>query len=665
MEAFGKYEVVEKIGEGGFGTVYLGLDPHLKRRVAIKTCELVTREEERQRFFREAEISARLQHPNITTVYEFGFEGDLPFFVQEYLTGSDLSVLIDEGTHLSLRRRVEILASVASGLAYAHQQGVVHRDVKPANIRVQDDGSVKLMDFGIARLTESETKLTKTGFSVGTAAYLAPEQIEGEIAGPQADVFAFGLVAYEFLTGQRAFKGPTVSALMYQILNTEPVAIQRLTPECPRRLEGVIRGCLAKDRTTRYPGFLEVCLDLEGVLATLPAEADLERSGNVLQTVASPRGDSETAPRLPLVREPIGEPVARDTTRIHPASHRVEEEKVTSTTVSTSPSSRRTLWWTGALVVALLGTIGLWLTRVGGEPVAIAVAPATNATSRPATADLASAPTSVVADPGAVIATEDPTVPSPLAAEPPSQVEPDLAEPVDVTEPESRLQSPGDDLAQLVAAARQRAAAARQDAVAAGADDQTLATADAVFRRAAEEGTTQAAAESYWESRAAFEAATTTPEPPSPSGDSAELRPSEPPVTAEPLDLAPSPPATDSAPSSNDAAQDQAEAQREAIASLLHRYRDAYEARSVEQLAALWPSIEPRRLANIERAFDQYRSLELKLSGCETRVDGSSATATCLVHQTAELAGGQSVENATETVFRLVLVAGDWVIDDL
>jgi len=168
MDKIGKYEVVRKIGQGGFGVVYEGRDPLIKRRVAIKTCSAED-EEIRRRFFREAEIAGNLQHRHVVTVFDLGVQEGVPYLVQEYLPGEDLAHKIKRKDVLDEYTKLSYLAQVAEGLEYAHRQGVVHRDIKPANIRILDDDSVKIMDFGIAKLASAETQLTHTGMEIGRA----------------------------------------------------------------------------------------------------------------------------------------------------------------------------------------------------------------------------------------------------------------------------------------------------------------------------------------------------------------------------------------------------------------------------------------------------------------------------------------------------------------
>ena len=297
-EIFGKYEVVEKIGEGGFGKVYKGRDPDLKRYAAIKTCTSEDRHL-RQRFFREAEIAASLQHPNITTIYDFDYHDGTPYLVQEYLAGEDLDHKIRRGEQIDVRSKLGILLQVAAGLAYAHQQGVVHRDVKPANVRILDDGHVKIMDFGIAKLLTAEHQLTQTGMAMGTAGYLPPEQIRGEAIDSRADIFSFGVLAYELMTYRRPFTGDDLSSILYRIAHEEPAPITELWPECPPRLAATIGRCLAKKPADRFASFAEVIAEISALTLAPPLSAELSAAPGaeaVARTVVAPQGDRQPAP---------------------------------------------------------------------------------------------------------------------------------------------------------------------------------------------------------------------------------------------------------------------------------------------------------------------------------------------------------------------------------
>jgi TonB family protein len=279
----GKYEILGRIGEGGFGVVYKGRDPVLQRYVAVKTCSSKD-ERLRRRFFREGQIAAGLQHPNITTLHDLGVEHGIPYLVQEFLDGEDLDRTIARREPLTCLQRLDILLQVARGLDYAHLQGVLHRDVKPANIRILPGGAVKIMDFGIAKLLHEVSEVTSQGMTLGTVGYLAPEQLRGEEVDRRTDVFAYGVLVYELLTYERPFPGGTFSEVSYRLLNEEPRALRDLAPEYSPRLAELANRCLAKEPRRRYGSFGEV-------IATLEPEIEALRSGSFV--VAARGGDGE------------------------------------------------------------------------------------------------------------------------------------------------------------------------------------------------------------------------------------------------------------------------------------------------------------------------------------------------------------------------------------
>ena len=312
MERFGKYQVSEKIGEGGFGVIYRGFDPLIKRAVAIKTC---TSEEEevRRRFFQEAEIAGNLHHRNITIVFDFGVEQGVPYLVQEYLTGEDLRRKIRRRDSIPYGTKLLYLIQVVRGLQHAHSKGVIHRDIKPSNIRILDDNTVKIMDFGIAKVQSLNRTLTQTGETLGTAAYLSPEQIRGEPLDPRADIFSFGSMAYELLTGQRAFRGDTPSAVLYQVLSHEPTKIRELWRDCPPSIERIVLRCLAKDREDRYSTCSELFADLTAIArevegAELDASPDASKAqremeeGDTIKLSGAPTQSGRTLGDLTLDR---------------------------------------------------------------------------------------------------------------------------------------------------------------------------------------------------------------------------------------------------------------------------------------------------------------------------------------------------------------------------
>jgi hypothetical protein len=267
----GRYLVVGRIGRGGMGMVYRGLDEALEREVAVKTLtvEGSLDAESRKRFQVEAKAAAKLQHPNIVTVFELGEDRGVAFIAMELLPGVDLEALIRSGEPMLLREKLDIVIQVCRGLAYAHEHGVVHRDIKPSNIRLLDDGTAKIMDFGIAKL--GGTTLTKTGMMVGTVHYMSPEQIRGRPLDGRSDVFSLGVILYELLAGQRPFKGEGATEVLYKIVNEDPppLDVAGLDP----RLREVAARALAKERDQRFPSAAALAEALSEVAAAHEAAA--------------------------------------------------------------------------------------------------------------------------------------------------------------------------------------------------------------------------------------------------------------------------------------------------------------------------------------------------------------------------------------------------------
>lgn len=289
----GKFVVLRRLGRGGMGAVYEGYDPDLDRRVAIKTLsiEAVADLESRQRLEREARAAAKLgKHPNIITLYElgnFGVRGK-PYIVMEYLEGSDLAALMGREKNMPFAEALEISIQVCRALDFAHHRGVVHRDVKPSNVRYLDDGQVKLMDFGIARV-EGSDQITKSGVMIGTLHYMSPEQIQGEAIDGRADIFSTGCILYEMLAGERPFRGESATSILYKIVHHEPSRLLELDSGLPQEIQDIVDRALAKKPEARYQSAAELAQDLEQLLGvyrkTLPrlkaetrdALAELER----------------------------------------------------------------------------------------------------------------------------------------------------------------------------------------------------------------------------------------------------------------------------------------------------------------------------------------------------------------------------------------------------
>lgn len=257
----GRYEIQKELGRGAMGVVYLGKDPKINRFVAIKTVrfdevEPDLLEDTKKRFFREAEAAGTLSHPNIVTIYDVGEEEDLAYVAMELLDGSDLTPYVKKGNLLKAPELLKIILNVAEGLAFAHEKGIVHRDIKPANIMLLKDGSVKIADFGIARITVSSS--TQTGTVLGTPSYMSPEQVAGQKVDGRSDLFSLGVAMYELLCGQKPFTGDSIAALMYAITNKPPVLITQIDPNITQCCAYIAHRLITKDLSKRYQNAREV-----------------------------------------------------------------------------------------------------------------------------------------------------------------------------------------------------------------------------------------------------------------------------------------------------------------------------------------------------------------------------------------------------------------------
>jgi TonB family protein len=288
-DTFGRYQVEKEIGDGAMGRVYRGFDPMARRTVAIKTIksELLSRqsaEEYVRRFRREAQAAGGLSHPNIVTIYDVGES----YFVMELLEGETLHDLLKRVGRLPLHDALGILDPVADAVDYAHKKGIIHRDIKPANIMVLPDGRPKLMDFGVVHV--DSTAMTAAGQFLGSPLYMAPEQIaSGEVTG-KTDVFSLATVAYEMLTGRRAFEGVSITSIIYRVMNDTPEPPRRWNLELPPHYDDVFARALAKDPAVRYATATEFASAL-----------DLKDFDDTLKSVfafAAPAGDAPPAEGL-------------------------------------------------------------------------------------------------------------------------------------------------------------------------------------------------------------------------------------------------------------------------------------------------------------------------------------------------------------------------------
>jgi serine/threonine protein kinase len=306
-EVIGPYQITERLGRGGMADVYKAFHSELKIYRAIKFIrpEFVTSEDFRVRFQKEAQSVARLRHPNIVTIHDFGSDDDRFYMVMEFVEGEDLKSLLRGRGAFDIARSVAIVVAVADALKYAHQRDLIHRDIKPENIMLDADGMPVLMDFGIAKLLTAETQLTQTGMGIGTPAYMAPEQAKGLEVGPMADIYSLGIVLFEMVTGQVPFSADTPMAVMLKAIG-DPLPIPRsLNADISEALQGVILKATAKEPIDRYQSAAAFAADLQRAVSVDSAtvvRADLTPLSSEAETVirGAPAADApskEIAPR--------------------------------------------------------------------------------------------------------------------------------------------------------------------------------------------------------------------------------------------------------------------------------------------------------------------------------------------------------------------------------
>lgn len=262
MNKVGRYNILGTIGKGGMGVVYRALDSVLKREVALKTHTIGPDPDINtvERFLREARVVASFKHRNIVTVFDLGQDRDKIFIAMELLEGEDLTSMLSAGRHVSLEKKLHIIESIGKALAHAHDRGIIHRDIKPRNVFVTDDGEVKLLDFGLAYIAQST--LTEVGQIIGTPFYMSPEQVLGEKATARSDIFSLGTLFYELLTGERAFGRSSLDAIFDAIVGDEPKPIREVDPALPEELARIVAKMMRKSPHRRHANVDEVLRDL-------------------------------------------------------------------------------------------------------------------------------------------------------------------------------------------------------------------------------------------------------------------------------------------------------------------------------------------------------------------------------------------------------------------
>jgi serine/threonine protein kinase len=371
LDRIGKYRIVDRIGQGAMGEVFKAHDPLLNRYVALKTISpaLAGDPEFRQRFQREAQAAAQLNHPNIVTIFDFGNDdAGLTYMAMELLEGVDLREAIRRRSLGTLLQRIDLMEQVCDGVGFAHSRGVVHRDLKPGNIHIQPSGQVKVLDFGLARLSTSD--MTRSGTVLGTPHYMSPEQVRGQKADARSDVFSLGAVFYEVLTHQKAFDGHSVSEILQSIAKDAPEPIRRRAPDTPEAVAAVVERALASESQKRFVdagelgrALVEARDSLAGETLVNPSPLEqtvLQGPGATVISHARPQTDGSTA-LDPRRRSSIGR---RSSLTVRP-----DPTVAGEATEMEPPSSRLPLVAGGVLVLAAaVGGTWLWLQSRGPTP---------------------------------------------------------------------------------------------------------------------------------------------------------------------------------------------------------------------------------------------------------------------------------------------------------
>ena len=287
----GPYEIVSPLGAGGMGEVYLAEDTRLGRKVALKvlSAELTRNEDRVRRFEQEARAASALSHPNILTIFDIGKEDSTHFIATEFIDGQTLRSALTRA-RMKISDVLDIASQAAAALAAAHAAGIIHRDIKPENIMVRPDGLIKVLDFGLAKLVETQTPSTNSGARtiakadtdpgtvMGTAAYMSPEQARGQIVDARTDIFSLGVVLYEMITGRAPFEGETASHVIVSILEKEPTPLTSSSPDAPSELERIVTKALAKEKDERYQTVKDLQIDLKRLKQRREVDAEIERS---------------------------------------------------------------------------------------------------------------------------------------------------------------------------------------------------------------------------------------------------------------------------------------------------------------------------------------------------------------------------------------------------
>lgn len=407
MQMFGKYEVLGKLSSGAMGTIFKARDTILDRQVALKVMapHLIQDEEYRLRFRREAQAAGRLHHPNIVTIYEQGEAEGYSYIAMELLEGRNLEEILQQKVPVPLGKKLEWVIQICHALGHAHSQGLVHRDVKPANIRVLPDETIKIVDFGIVRTSDS--KLTGVGEFFGSPSYMSPEQLRSskDVDG-RSDLFSIGIILYELLTGQLPFRGDNIAALYMEIINRPHPPLQSLWPEAPVELAEIVDLSLAKTVDDRFQSCEEMARRIGNVLQRLQTARPSPAWQETRQVAGT--DDNATASFSRKEIQPVPQPSPEPPPRV-----------VMQVPVPVRPNrsgSGKKILWTAAGISVLAGMFGLWWMTTSRSTQLTSLQPSTTILPSPSTTDFPMSSTTEFPSPST---TEYPLLPTTTRLQPP------------------------------------------------------------------------------------------------------------------------------------------------------------------------------------------------------------------------------------------------------
>ncbi|HWK11323.1 MAG TPA: protein kinase [Vicinamibacterales bacterium] len=657
MESFGRYELHDQLGQGGMGVVYRAHDTVLQRVVALKLVAVsyVDDPEMRERFFREARAAAQLTHKNIVTVYDLGEHDGRPYLAMEYLAGEDLQRRLSRPDRIPLSRRIEVALEICHGVEHAHAHGIIHRDLKPANIYLAENGGVKILDFGLARPMSSQ--LTHSNMLMGTINYMAPEQVRGERADQRSDIFSLGVVLYELFGGRKAFEGDSVASTLYKILESTPEPLSKLDTEIPPAVWRIVERALAKNREDRYQQVSALIGDL--------------------QEVAHPAPVSIAQSQIPL-----SSPWGGVGSSVRPAS---------GPPISTVPAQPQPPAPTRAARLPMIASV-VAIVAIGVAGTAWFMA---HRTHPPAAETTGSVPVNPAPPPQ--VQTPPPTVPP--APQPSAQSPPGGSTAADKT----AASAEGASIAarQQAEAARGRMTEGRSAAEAAGAPASAAAAFRNAVRRAQDADRLfksrkfDEAAARYYEATGLFrdaEAAARSgapaPRPTAPSEPAPQRLPQQsvtPPGTGVALPPPPAPPAAPAAPtpspSAGAASQPSAAAPSrqapppqaapsgpsddERVTELVNRYRDALEARSLDRMKQIWPSLSGASENALREEFQHASRISVEISPPQIALNGGSGRVTFTRNYALVTLDGQRLQSSSHVTMDVRRAGSGWVIESV